>query len=66
MITNDLAVEAWLVKVENMIQKDKDFQFHWKLVVSKVCYELALEGEWDEFSQAASLFNEPQFKLSIK
>lgn len=66
MLNNDIAVDWWLVKCENIIREDKDFQFHWKLIVSKLCYELALECEWIAFMQACMQYDDPQFKLTIK
>ena len=65
MLNDDIAVDLWLVKCENIIREDADFQFHWKLVVAKVCYEMALECQWSEFMLACMNYDDPQFKLTI-
>jgi len=66
MINDDSEVEAWLVDCKNIIRDDIGFQFHWKLVVARLCYELALEGDWLGFVQASMQYDDPQFKLALK
>jgi len=66
MLNDDPAVKEWLCKCENIIRADKSFQFHWRLIVAKLCYELAMDCDWLGFMQASMQYDDPQFRLSIK
>ena len=63
---DDPKVLEWLSKVENILREDKAFQFHWKLVVAKLCYELALECDWIGFMNASMQYDVPGFHLYFK
>jgi len=66
MIIDEPEVKAWLLECGNKIREDKNFQFTWKLIVSKLCYESACDCDWLGFIQACMQYDDPSFHLYVK
>lgn len=66
MMDDDQVLEMWLRKCEIIIREDAAFQFHWRLIVAKLCYELAMDCDWLGFMQASMQYDDPEFRLSLK